>query len=97
MPTIGRRSTRSRSPANTPAASCSRIRRRRIWVIGICDGSGGILSKKAIEELGDKIATTLIGSGPYLLKEWKPNEHLTLEVNPDYKGTRQAPFPAHRR
>jgi peptide/nickel transport system substrate-binding protein len=63
-----------------------------IWVIGIPDGSGGILSKKAVTELGDKIATTLIGSGPYLIKEWKPNDHLTLEANPDYKGTDKVNF-----
>ena len=50
------------------------------------------MSKKATTELGDKIATTLIGSGPYLIKEWKPNDHLTLEVNPDYKGNAPAPY-----
>jgi peptide/nickel transport system substrate-binding protein len=58
-----------------------------IWVIGIPDGSGGILSKKAVTELGDKIATTLIGTGPYVFKGWKPNDRFTLEKNPDYKGT----------
>jgi peptide/nickel transport system substrate-binding protein len=63
-----------------------------IFVIGICDGSGGLLSKKATTELGDKIATTLIGSGPYLIKEWTPNDHLTLETNPDYKGNAPAPY-----
>ncbi|HET6159595.1 MAG TPA: ABC transporter substrate-binding protein [Dongiaceae bacterium] len=63
-----------------------------IWVIGIPDGSGGILSKKAVTELGDKIATTLIGSGPYLIKEWKPNDHVTLEKNPNYKGTDSVHF-----
>jgi peptide/nickel transport system substrate-binding protein len=57
-----------------------------LWVIGLCDGSGAILSKKAVEALGDKIATQLIGSGPYLIKEWKPKEHVLLAANPDYKG-----------
>lgn len=57
-----------------------------LWVIGICDGSGAILSKKAVEALGDKIATTLIGSGPYLLKDWKPKEQIVLEANPEWKG-----------
>ena len=57
-----------------------------LWLIGICDGSGAILSKKAVEALGDKLATTVVGSGPYLLKEWKPKDQIVLEVNPDYKG-----------
>lgn len=63
-----------------------------LWVIGICDGSGAILSKKATEALGEKIATQLIGSGPYLFKDWKPKEQIVLEVNPDYKGADQPHF-----
>jgi peptide/nickel transport system substrate-binding protein len=61
-----------------------------LWLIGICDGSGGILSKKATEELGDKIATTLIGSGPFMIKEWRPKEQFVLAANPDYKGPYKA-------
>jgi peptide/nickel transport system substrate-binding protein len=57
-----------------------------LWVIGICDGSGAILSKKACDALGDKIRTQLIGSGPYMFKDWKPKEQFVLEANPDYKG-----------
>lgn len=57
-----------------------------LWVIGLCDGSGAILSKKATEALGDKIATQLIGTGPYVFKEWKPKESILLEANPDYTG-----------
>ncbi|HET6620877.1 MAG TPA: ABC transporter substrate-binding protein [Dongiaceae bacterium] len=63
-----------------------------IWVIGIPDGSGGIISKKAVTELGEKFNTTLIGTGPYMFKEWKPNDHFTLEKNPDYKGTDKVHF-----
>ncbi len=57
-----------------------------LWLTGLCDGSGAILSKKAVEELGDKIATTIIGSGPYMMTAWRPNEQFTLEANPDYSG-----------
>ncbi|MBN8631201.1 MAG: hypothetical protein J0L76_10145 [Rhodobacterales bacterium] len=57
-----------------------------IWVTGICDGSGTILSRKAVEELGAGIATQAIGSGPYVFKEWKAREHILLEANPDYAG-----------
>ncbi|MFZ1470272.1 MAG: ABC transporter substrate-binding protein [Paracoccaceae bacterium] len=57
-----------------------------LWMIGICDGSGAILSKKAVEDLGDKLATTIVGTGPYMLSDWVPNTAITLTANPDYKG-----------
>ncbi len=58
-----------------------------LYTIALADGSGRILSKKAFEALGEKaIATKLIGSGPYILKEWTPRESFVLEINPDYKG-----------
>jgi len=61
-----------------------------IWPIAIADGTGCILSRKAVEELGDKIATTVIGSGPMMLKEWVQKDHYTLVANPDYKGPYKA-------
>lgn len=63
-----------------------------LWLIGLADGSGAILSKKAVEELGDKIATTLIGSGPFMLKEWRPKEQFVLVANSDYKGPYKGNF-----
>ena len=61
-----------------------------LWVIALADVSGCIVSKKAFEELGDKMKTTAIGAGPYLLAEWKPNESITLRANPDYSGAAPA-------
>lgn len=61
-----------------------------VWVIALADGSGTIISKKAFEALGDQFKTTVIGSGPYILKEWVPRDHITLVANPDFVGT-----PAH--
>jgi peptide/nickel transport system substrate-binding protein len=61
-----------------------------LWVIALADVSGVIVSKKAYEALGDKIKTTAIGAGPYLVAEWKPNESVTLRANPDYVGTAPA-------
>ena len=61
-----------------------------VWLIALADGSGVIISKKAFEALGDKFATTPIGSGPYILKEWVPRDHFTLAINPDYIGEKPA-------
>jgi peptide/nickel transport system substrate-binding protein len=58
-----------------------------LWTIGITDGSGTILSKKAVEALGDKLSTSIVGTGPYMLTDWKPNDTITLTANPDYKGS----------
>ncbi|MDB5665703.1 ABC transporter substrate-binding protein [Cypionkella sp.] len=63
-----------------------------LWLIAICDGSGVIISKKATEALGAAISTTVVGTGPYTMTEWKPNESITLTANPDYKGSDTAGF-----
>ena len=63
-----------------------------LWLVGICDGSGAILSRKAVKELGAKISTQLIGSGPYQINEWRPNEQLVLEPNPSYIGADKPAF-----
>lgn len=63
-----------------------------LYTIALADGSGRIVSKKAFEALGKDIATKLVGSGPYVLKEWTPREQFVLEINPDYKGPIKAHF-----
>ena len=63
-----------------------------LWTIGITDGSGTILSKAAVAALGDKLSTSIVGSGPYMMTEWKPNDTITLTANPDYKGPDTAAF-----
>jgi peptide/nickel transport system substrate-binding protein len=63
-----------------------------LWVITLADGSGRIISKAAFEKLGDKFASTVVGSGPYMLSEWKPREQFTLTANPDYKGPIEGHF-----
>jgi len=57
-----------------------------LWRVGLGDASGAILSKKAVEELGEAIGTTLVGSGRYELAEWRPNEGLTLVRREDFAG-----------
>ena len=34
------------------------------------------------------LKTNSAGSGPFAIKQWKPNEVITMEVNPNYYGTK---------
>ncbi|MGI6679115.1 MAG: ABC transporter substrate-binding protein [Dehalobacterium sp.] len=46
-----------------------------------------MLSEETVNELGDQYgltADTAIGTGPYILKEWKPGDYCVFEANPDY-------------
>jgi len=47
-----------------------------------------MMPPKALEQLGDKIATTPIGTGPYRNVQYVPGDHWTVEANPDYWGVR---------
>lgn len=46
-----------------------------------------IVSEDVVNEYGKDFGTTVesvIGTGPYILKEWKPGELVVYEANPDY-------------
>lgn len=49
----------------------------------------GIVSKKDVEARSEEKAFTEkpLTSGPYMVKEWRPNESLTLDPNPNYWRT----------
>ena len=47
---------------------------------------GFMMSKKATEELGDKIQIFPVGTGPWEFVEWKPREEIILRKFADYWG-----------
>lgn len=55
-----------------------------IFNLGV--GQLSIIPPSAIAQGNDWLATHAIGSGPFLLTEWTPNERFVLERNPSYWG-----------
>jgi len=52
-------------------------------------GSFGIVSPTAVQKQGDKYGTaagTAVGTGPFKFVEWVPDDHITVERNPDWWG-----------
>lgn len=46
--------------------------------------TGLLISPTAVEEHGQDVGRNPVGTGPYVFSEWRGNEHVTLERNPDY-------------
>jgi peptide/nickel transport system substrate-binding protein len=61
--------------------------------IGLCAGTGSIVSKKAVESVGDRYEIEPpCCSGPYRFVSWQAQRKTILERNPDWTG----PEPAFR-
>ncbi len=45
---------------------------------------GNMVCKKAAEEMGADFAKRPIGTGPFMFKDYKPQQEVTLVANPDY-------------
>ncbi|MDI3337133.1 ABC transporter substrate-binding protein [Defluviimonas aestuarii] len=57
-----------------------------LWTTTLPTAASCILSKRAMEELGDKITTKPVAqSGQYLLAEWVPKQKTILRRNPDWQ------------
>lgn len=61
-----------------------------LWTITLPYGTGHIVSKKAVmeatEDGGNFGMEPPCFSGPYILKEWAPNQYVHLVRNPDWQG-----------
>jgi peptide/nickel transport system substrate-binding protein len=62
-----------------------------LWTSTLPANSGTIVSKAWVEKVGvDGFATDIIGTGPYIFADWKPQERVVLKKNPNYWG--EAPY-----
>ena len=67
------------------ASSRSSSRRRRSWP-NLAMFTFGIASPKAVEKWGTEFGKHPVGTGAFKFVEWKPNQEVVLEANPDYWG-----------
>lgn len=59
-----------------------------LWTSTLPDTGGIIVSKKAVEALGERYGMHPIGTGPYYFAEWKPNEKVVMKRFDGYRGQR---------
>ncbi|HLJ64649.1 MAG TPA: ABC transporter substrate-binding protein [Stellaceae bacterium] len=57
-----------------------------LWTIALADISGVILSRRQVGALGGEIGASLLGSGPFTIAQWIPDQRLTLTPNPAFRG-----------
>jgi len=72
--------------ANTVRVTLKRPQAPFLANIGIF--SFGIASPKAVEKWGTEFGKHPVGTGAYKFVEWKPNQEVILEANPDYWGVK---------
>lgn len=66
--------------------------RANIFDVVIADGSGCIVSKKAVEQRGPEFGFKPVGSGPYQVASFDKQKGVVLRRNAAYKGTRRGNF-----
>ena len=55
----------------------------------------GAMAREVVEAYGDDVQAHPVGTGPYMLKEWRRAAKIVLEANPEYRGY-DVGFPAGR-
>jgi ABC-type transport system substrate-binding protein len=59
------------------------------FVYNLADGSfTGALAREVVEAHGDKVGEHPVGTGPFLLAQWKRGSRITLQRNPRYREVR---------
>lgn len=48
--------------------------------------SAALISPRSLADYGEGMQRRPVGTGPYKLREWLPNERIVLEANPEYWG-----------
>jgi ABC-type transport system substrate-binding protein len=46
----------------------------------------GAMAREVVEAYGDDVQAHPVGTGPYMLKEWRRAAKIVLEANPEYRG-----------
>ena len=77
--------TKVEATGSHTCASRSRIRRRRSWPTWPCSPSTS-RARSAVEKWGTEFGKHPVGTGAFKFVEWKPNQEVVLEANPDYWG-----------
>jgi ABC-type transport system substrate-binding protein len=49
-------------------------------------GTFGVMAREVVEKYGDEIMDHPVGSGPFMLADWKRASLITLVKNPNYRG-----------
>lgn len=55
-----------------------------VWLKNLNSAATAPVSPAAVAKLGDAFARTPVGSGPFIVSEWKEKESITLTRNADY-------------
>ena len=56
------------------------------FVLGLADPSVlGIMAREVVEKYGDRIMEHPVGTGPFMLQEWKRSSKITLARNPGFR------------